>query len=423
MKRHLLFGSALLALAALPACDAVKVPGFNPVEQKEAPAAGTPATEPAGAPGAGTEQAAPDAVLPDTGDAGAAGSSETGETPTVDRTGEGSDVTGTAPEDGSTVTDTDTSITDTDTTVTPDTAGSDTTEGDSADASPPVTLASINAISCRKEPDTTPTPTVASVAGATEMAEPTVGAAAVNGLAASLSNFPGIVKLEPRNPEPGGAISSGHCGATRIAEHWLVTAAHCVDQPYNELRIIGDAANLRSPLAKITQGELAVCHAGYEGTTNGYANDIALIRLDDDEVAALGDVPIARYGNTDKTLAPANYPAADMAGWGITSFGGQLSPDLLAANIRITAAGPATIYVASQGGAGPCVGDSGGPLYVTEEDGSKTVVGVLSVVEQNPTTGQFCAGDYNGRYTNLQGYEEWMNSVMSLCEADPETCR
>ena len=153
MKRHLLFGSALLALAALPACDAVKVPGFNPVEQKEAPAAGTPATEPAGAPGAGTEQAAPDAVLPDTGDAGTAGSSDTGETPTVDRSGEGSDITDTAPEDGSTVTDTDT-------TVTPDTAGSDTTAGDSADATPPVTLASINAISCRKEPDTTPTPTV-----------------------------------------------------------------------------------------------------------------------------------------------------------------------------------------------------------------------------------------------------------------------
>ena len=271
--------------------------------------------------------------LPDTGDAGTAGSSDTGETPTVDRSGEGSDITDTAPEDGSTVTDTDT-------TVTPDTAGSDTTAGDSADATPPVTLASINAISCRKEPDTTPTPTVAAVAGATEMAEPTVGAAAVNGLAASLSNFPGIVKLEPRNPEPGGAISSGHCGATRIAEHWLVTAAHCVDQPYNELRIIGDAANLRSPLAKITQGELAVCHAGYEGTANGYANDIALIRLDDDEVAALGDVPIARFGNTARTLAPANYPTADMAGWGITSFGGQLSPDLLAANIRITAAGP-----------------------------------------------------------------------------------
>jgi secreted trypsin-like serine protease len=112
-----------------------------------------------------------------------------------------------------------------------------------------------------------------------------------------------------------------------------------------------------------------------------------------------------------------------MAGWGLTRFGGQLSNDLLATAIRITAVGPAAITVASHAGAGPCIGDSGGPLYVTEADGSKSVVGILSVVEQNRATGQFCAGDYNGRYTNLQGYTGWIDSVIALCESEPDACK
>ena len=231
------------------------------------------------------------------------------------------------------------------------------------------------------------------------------------------------MKLEPRQPEADGAVISGHCSAVRIADHWLATAAHCVDQPFEELRIIGVAENLRSPLARVTQGEFAVCHGGYAGTENGYANDLALIRLTDEEVAALGDVPVASYGATAKPLAPANYPTAEMAGWGLTHFGGKLSNDLLSASLRLTGTGPSTIYVASQGGAGPCVGDSGGPLYVTEEDGTRTAVGILSVVEQNRETGQFCAGDYNGRYTNLQGYADWMTGVMALCDADEAACR
>ena len=284
-------------------------------------------------------------------------------------------------------------------------------------------LAALNAVRCGLPTEAAPTPTVAAVAGATTLEEPSFGTAAVNAMGAQLINFPGIVKLEPRRAEAGGAIASGHCGATRIAENWLVTAAHCVDQPYEELRIIGEAENLRSPTAKVTDAQLAVCHAGYDGTSNGFANDIALLRLSPEEVSALSGVPIARFGATQKPLAPANYAAADMAGWGITRFGGQLSADLLTAKLAVKATGPALIYVASQGGAGPCIGDSGGPLYVEEEDGSKTMVGVLSVVEQNKSTGQFCSGDYTGRYTNLQGFDAWMRDVMTLCESDQEMCQ
>ncbi len=302
----------------------------------------------------------------------------------------------------------------------------DTTEAadDSAEAiSPALSLGLLNAKICGTDPDAIPTPTVANVAGATTIEEPTVGTAAVNALAATLPSFPGIVKLEPRNTSESGAVSSGHCGATRIAQNWFVTAAHCVDEPYEELRLIGESANLRSPLAKTTKGQFAVCHAGYKGTANGYANDLALIRVSDEDAETLANVPIAKFGQTTLPLSPIGYKSGDMAGWGLTRYGGQLSNELLTTFLDLSTIGPAIITVASRNGAGPCIGDSGGPLYVTEADGTKTLVGVLSVVEQNQTTGEFCAGDYNGRYTNLQGFDDWIQSVMTLCETNPETCR
>lgn len=304
-------------------------------------------------------------------------------------------------------------------------------EGEAAEAAADVqpaalaamNLGQINAMRCALPDDVPPTPTVAMVAGATEIEEPVVGVEAVGGLAATLTAFPGIVKLEPRRSEPTGAVATGHCSALRIAANWFVTAAHCVDQPYDEIRLIGEAEDLRSPAARRVSAASAVCHAGYQGTANGYANDIALIRLGDDQLGAFANVPVARFGQTSLPLAPANFPKADMAGWGITRFGGQLSSQLLSTGLEVISAGPAAITVRSLNGAGPCIGDSGGPLFVTEADGTRTAVGILSVVEQNRITGNFCEGEYTGRYTSLEGYASWITSVMSMCDTDPAACR
>lgn len=382
MHRALLLAAAGLA-ALLSACDQVRLPGVNDAAPGKPPAEETgviPSEDIPSPPGTDPE-------------------AETrGETPTVDR---------------------DEAAIDADAAPLAGPAGAAAL---GAAALRPA-LGLYNAAICAQPAGAVPTPTVASVAGATELEEPVAGVEAVDALAATLAAFPGIVKLEPRRADEAGLIASGHCSAARIRANWFVTAAHCVDQPYDEIRMIGDAANLRSPAARITAAETAICHGGYLGTDNGYSNDIALLRLSPEQAALITAVPVARTGATSFALAPANYPTGEMAGWGLTRFGGQLSNDLLKTSLKITAVGPAAITVASQGGAGPCIGDSGGPLYVTEPDGARTLVGVLSVVEQNHATGQFCAGDYNGRYTNLQGYAGWIDAVIALCEAKPEACK
>ncbi|MEO1406648.1 MAG: trypsin-like serine protease, partial [Pseudomonadota bacterium] len=212
--------------------------------------------------------------------------------------------------------------------------------------SPIVTdLLTVNAARCA--PTTAETLTFAEAAEA-QPAAAVFTPQAVNGTEVTAADFPGIVKMEPRRRVAEG-ISSGHCGATRISQHWFVTAAHCLDNTYDEIELIATPSSLRSPLAIRVGAVASICHAAYGGATGNYANDIALVRVADGDVEALTDVPVARYGATASSLTRSAYPVARMAGWGLTSFGGSLSDVLLSAELDVVAAGPAAHSV----GVGP----------------------------------------------------------------------
>lgn len=281
-------------------------------------------------------------------------------------------------------------------------------------------LLAVNAARCA--PSGQETQTLAEVANA-ETAAASVTAQTVNGTEITTDQFPGIVKMEPRRILASGGVSSGHCGATRIANNWFVTASHCLDDSYDEIRLIATQNNLRDPRAITFQATASLCHSAYGGASGQYSNDVALIGISDETAASLTAVPIARFGVTERPLGPVNYPTARMAGWGLTSFErGQLSDTLLRADLELISSGPASITVASTENSGPCIGDSGGPLLVDEADGNPRLIGVLSVVEQNRTTGEFCKGDYNARYTNLAGFMGWMETVIGTCTANPALC-
>lgn len=283
-------------------------------------------------------------------------------------------------------------------------------------------LLSINAVRCARTSEEV-SQTLAQVANATRSTEASFTAQAVNGTAISTADFPGIVKMEPKRRLENGLNSSGHCGATRISKNWFITASHCLDETYDEIDLISTEASLLDPRAVRIQANSTICHAGYGGSSGQYANDVALVSISDEAAEAFADVPIARFGATDLALGALNYPRARMAGWGITSFdGGELSNDLLTTTLTMVASGPAAITVSSLDGSGPCIGDSGGPLMIDEADGLPKVIGVLSVVEQNRLTGEFCKGTYNARYTNLEGFIGWVDDVIGVCKTSPDLC-
>ena len=281
-------------------------------------------------------------------------------------------------------------------------------------------LLAINAARCA--PSSEETLTLAEMADADVVAA-AVTPQAVNGTEITTDSFPGIVKMEPRRILASGSVSSGHCGATRIANNWFVTASHCLDDTYDEIRLIATESSLKDPRALVFEANATLCHSAYGGASGQYSNDVALIGVSDETAATLTDVPIARFGATDRALVPVNYPNARMAGWGLTSFDrGELSNTLLQADLRLVSSGPAAITVSSTENSGPCIGDSGGPLLIDEAGGRSKVIGVLSVVEQNRGTGKFCSGDYNARYTNLAGYLDWIETAIGVCSANPELC-
>lgn len=318
-----------------------------------------------------------------------------------------------------------------DTGTTPSTPGPTPTDTPPADPdtppAPPATpdfsgigaLTEINAVNCAVF--SSDTLTVAELMNAAPP-EPGVSVASINGTAVALSTFPGIVKLEPEKDLPGGAVSNGHCGATRIAERWFVTAAHCLDSKTDRIEMVVGSAVLSAPTARRIEGVRAICHAAYGGAAERYANDVALIEVSAETAATLGDVPIAAMGPTALPFTPRNYPRAFVGGWGLTNFNaGTLSNELLSAELGVTSVGPALIQTASLNGSGPCIGDSGGPVYVAEADGTRRLVGVLSSVAGN-AQGQFCQGDYEARFTNLQGFSGWIGEVMAVCDARPDLC-
>jgi secreted trypsin-like serine protease len=114
-----------------------------------------------------------------------------------------------------------------------------------------------------------------------------------------------------------------HCGATVIADRFLLTAAHCVDGvELGHLRVFMGHAAMKNI-------EKAIIHTGYNNKTSD--NDIALLQLESS----------VEFG---ATIAPVCLPLdkhylggmqGSVVGWGFTSEGGSPSSRAKHANVRI----------------------------------------------------------------------------------------
>jgi hypothetical protein len=223
-----------------------------------------------------------------------------------------------------------------------------------------------------------------------------------------ISDHPGLVKLE-QILSPAGT-QRHHCAATRIAPHWFLTAAHCVrfrgtSASVYDMLIIAPQVDTAAEDAVIVPVEGAVCHHAWYDETNKFDDDIALLYVDDP--SPLGDVPIARLDGADGfTLAPDAFDRLHFAGWGKNGDNRFLQGGPL----ELMALGETLVLARQVDGFGPCVGDSGGPLYATRGVHPPVVAGVLSSV-----TNDACPPYDRAFYVRLKSFAEWISGAMATC--------
>lgn len=262
-----------------------------------------------------------------------------------------------------------------------------------------------------------------------------VGTYIVGGAPISVSSVPWQVLLVDldndywtSNGRPDGYFP--FCGGSIIARHWVVTAAHCVDNGigWTQLPFLNIAAGT-STSAGIAHASLItvreiIIHPRWNRST--ITNDIALLRFDESVDLTTVGTPIGLPVNQPPSWPAAGTPAY-ISGWGRTAQGSPAPSDLRGAAVQIMASPGdgcgwwGTSYRASSmvcagvpdGSKDTCSGDSGGPLAI-ETSGSWLLAGITSW-----GLNQCGTPNYPGVYTRVTQFLSWLQPYVSSPQSRP----
>jgi secreted trypsin-like serine protease len=221
-----------------------------------------------------------------------------------------------------------------------------------------------------------------------------------------LNDYPGMVKLE-QILSLGGSLRH-HCAATRVSEHWFVTASHCVRSRgtsgrVHDIILISPAQDILTPESVIVPVRHAVCHRAWFSDTGKFDDDIALLYIE--ETSRLRSVPVVERDNAHAPLRVSAYETAYFGGWGKNGSNRFLTGGPL----RIAELGELLLLGDNNGALSPCIGDSGGPLFVRTHRGPE-MVGVLSSVSETA-----CPPFGLSVYVRIKAYDDWIDRVIRNC--------
>lgn len=235
----------------------------------------------------------------------------------------------------------------------------------------------------------------------------------IGGRASVSTQWPWMAGLVKKNHSSFDGI---FCGASLIAKHWILTAAHCVvDESRFTIDIIINQSDLKKNTGERLSVERILIHPLFENES--LVNDLALIKLSTPSIHTPITV-LSPYSTQDR----ADKPAIAL-GWGTTSatepkYPVQLQEAELSIIDNPTCSATLNRITNDMLCAGipsakkdTCQGDSGGPLIVFDtESQSWRQAGITS-------WGDRCAkpGSY-GVYTRIKNYASFISD--NICSAN-----
>merc|ERR1711910_165894 len=218
----------------------------------------------------------------------------------------------------------------------------------------------------------------------------------------------------------------GLCGGTIVNKKFVITAAHCWDSRFTNLRVIVGEHSICDGInegGKVINVKKATMHPDYNKKTMD--NDIAVLELSEELTFTDKIKPACLPSSASKDFSGT---ASTISGWGGTIGYGPRAPrpkqpqqcglketmvkvlagsDSKCSGVLGTSSSTIKLCAWSKD-TDTCQGDSGGPLTVPE-NGKYTLVGVVSY-------GWGCASSTPGIYARVQGFLPWIKNLISSGE-------